>query len=195
MRARLAILSSDTRVQVREIILRDKASEFLASSPKGTVPIVVADNKVIAESLDIMRWALFQSDPEDWLKMPDVGYKWISRNDGPFKTALDHTKYSAQHPNLNRSVERKKAAEFCHDLNLQIADNPWMFGENCSLADMAILPFIRQFSNIDKAWFNAQDWQNLNRWLAAFLDSNQFKSIMEKYGKWIVRNSIILFPA
>jgi glutathione S-transferase len=40
MRARLAILASGVSVELREIVLQQKAPEFLASSPKGTVPVL-----------------------------------------------------------------------------------------------------------------------------------------------------------
>lgn len=194
MRARLAIQSSEVEVQLREIVLQDKAPEFLTSSSKGTVPVIVTNNEVIEQSLDIMLWALEQADPEGWLKMPDAGYDWVSRNDGPFKAALDHTKYSARFTDLDASLERDKAADFLHDLNKQIAKNPWMFGKRCSLADMAILPFVRQFSNIDSDWFNAQSWKSLNHWLNKFLDSNKFHSVMTKYKKWSPKDPIVLFP-
>ena len=194
MRARLAIQSSGIQVQLREIVLRDKAAEFLASSPKGTVPVVVTENKVFEESIDVMLWALSQADSEGWLDMPGEGYDWVSRNDGPFKTALDHTKYSVRFPNLNAGLERDKAGDFLYDLNKQIADRPWMFGRNCSLADMAILPFVRQFFNIDNDWFNAQGWENLHRWLTTFLNSSRFNAIMNKYDKWIPGDPIVSFP-
>ena len=194
MRARLAIQSSGVKVQLREIVLRDKAPEFLASSPKGTVPVIIADNKLIEESLDIMRWALQKADPEGWLKMPNVGYEWVARNDGPFKAALDHTKYSACFPGQNLYLERQKAEGFLLDLNFQIASNPWIFGKNCSFADIAILPFVRQFYNIDKEWFHSQDWKNLRRWLTTFLDSDRFNSNMKKYEKWAFGDPILLFP-
>lgn len=195
MRARLAVQSSGMSVQLREIVLSEKAPEFLASSPKGTVPVLVSGKKVIEESLDIMSWALSQSDPEAWLKIPDVGYDWISRNDGQFKAALDHIKYSSHFSNLNLNRERETAAKFLNDLDLLIADSSWMFGENCSLSDMAILPFVRQFYNIDNEWFNAQGWQNLHRWLISFLGSTRFSSIMAKYDKWVSGDSTVLFPS
>ena len=195
MRARLAVQSSEIDVQLREIVLRDKALEFLTSSPKGTVPVVVTHDELFEESLDVMHWALNRSDPEDLLQMPGSGYDWISRNDKKFKAALDHTKYSARYPNLDFNLERKNAAGFLHDLDTQISDNTWMFGTNCSLADIAILPFVRQFANIDNDWFYAQDWQNLNRWLTAFLNSNRFISIMTKYEKWIPGDPIVSFPS
>lgn len=195
MRARLAIQSAGINVQLREILLNDKAPNFLVSSPKGTVPVVVTHDEVIEESLDIMRWALDLADPEGWLKMPDAGYDWISRNDSKFKEAIDHIKYFVRYPNLDLRIERETAAEILHDLNIQVGNSPWMFGENCSLADMAILPFVRQFANIDNSWFDAQGWQNLDLWLTAFLKSNRFNSIMTKYNKWTSEDPVISFPS
>lgn len=195
MRARLAINAAGIKVQLREIVLSKKEPEFLASSPKGTVPVIITQNEVIDQSLGVMRWALDQSDPGGWLKMPAEGYDWISRNDGPFKAALDHTKYSVRFPNLDIHLEQEAAASFLWDLNLQVANNPWMFGENCSLADMAILPFVRQFANIDNDWFDSQGWQSLHRWLTAFLNSNSFNSIMAKHDRWIPGDPLVPFPS
>lgn len=194
MRARLAIQSSGLEVQLREVVLREKPPELLVSSPKGTVPVLVTGNNVIEESLDIMKWALSKADPEGWLKIPDVGYKWISRNDGPFKTALDHTKYPTRYPNLDTRLERGKAANFLDGLNTKIAENPWIFGKDSSLVDMAILPFVRQFAKIDSDWFHAQGWKNLYRWLNEFLISDRFNTVMSKYDKWVPGDPIVSFP-
>ena len=63
MRARLALWQSGVRVELREVVLRDKPAELLAISPKGTVPVLqFSDGTVIEQSLDIMLWALAQSD-------------------------------------------------------------------------------------------------------------------------------------
>ena len=193
MRARLAIYVSNIKVQLREILLRDKAPEFLLASEKGTVPVLVTQKEVIEESLDIMVWSLKQEDPEHWLNMPNEGYNWISRNDGPFKKALDHTKYSTRFPDLDAKLERAKALEFLTDLNLQIGNSNWMFGKNCSLADMALLPFIRQFSNIDSHWFYSQNLPNVQKWLNYFLETNHFLQIMKKYSIWTSNNPPIIF--
>ena len=59
MRARMALMASETEVELREILLKNKPAEMLAASPKGTVPVLVlADGAVIDESLAVMRWAL-----------------------------------------------------------------------------------------------------------------------------------------
>ena len=194
MRARLAILASGLTVELREIVLREKAPEFLASSSKGTVPVLVTPSAVIEESFEVMLWALDRSDPESWLVMPEAGLEWIARCDGPFKTALDHTKYAVRYPDLDPKQERGRAAEFLLDLNSQIANSGWIFGATCTLADMAIVPFVRQFANSDRSWFDAQPWPNLQRWLSRFLASDRFAGIMTKYPKWQAGDHPVIFP-
>jgi len=191
MRARLALASSGKQVELREIVLRDKPAAFLAASSSATVPCLNAAGDVIDESLDIMTWALRLSDPEGWLDMSEDGWEWIRRADGPFKDALDHTKYASRYPEMNASEQRALAAEFLADLDQQI-DN-WIF-EHPSLADYAILPFVRQFAFIDKAWFDAQPWPDLQTWLETFLTSERFLEIMTKYPQWANGDEVIHFP-
>ncbi len=191
MRARLALASTGQQVELREIVLRDKPAAFLATSPSATVPCLDAAGGVIDESLDIMTWALRLSDPEGWLDMPEDGWEWIRRADGPFKAALDHTKYASRYPDMNASEQRALAAEFLTDLDQQIG--PWIF-ERPSLADYAILPFVRQFAFIDKAWFDTQPWPDLQTWLEVFLTSERFAEIMTKYPQWANGDEVISFP-
>ncbi|MBL4811378.1 MAG: glutathione S-transferase [Rhodobacteraceae bacterium] len=192
IRARLALQSSGQHVELREILLRDKAAAFLAVSPSKTVPCLVLPDRVLDESLDIMKWALAQSDPAGWLDMPEEGWDWITRADGPFKDALDRTKYASRHPAEEAAGQRGLAGDFLADLDRQI--DAWVF-ERPSLADFAILPFVRQFANIDRAWFDAQPWPNLHGWLARFLASDEFEAVMEKYAPWAEGDAVIVFPA
>tara|TARA_R110002049_G_scaffold44333_5_gene130079 strand:+ start:130252 stop:130887 length:636 start_codon:yes stop_codon:yes gene_type:complete len=181
MRARLALASANTPVHLREVVLRDKPDDFLAASPSGTVPCLIIETGPIDESLDIMKWALGQNDPEGWLDMPGTGYDLITRADGPFKQALDRTKYASRYPDENAANHRAIAAAFLHDLDDTITT--WIF-DRPTLADYAILPFVRQFAYIDRAWFDAQAWPNLRAWLDAFLISPRFGAIMQKYPQW-----------
>lgn len=181
-------------MELREILLQAKAPEFLTISPKGTVPVLVTQTEVIEESFEVMRWAMAQTDPGHWLHMPEAGYDWISRCDGPFKLALDHTKYAVRFPDLHPVQERARASEFLQDLDNKLAGSDWMFGADCTLADIALLPFIRQFANIDEAWFDQQPWPNLQRWLDQFLASTHFSNIMVKYDKWSAGDAATIFP-
>lgn len=191
MRARLALDVSGQQVALREVVLRDKPRAFLEASPSATVPCLVTDTQVLDESLDIMHWALDQHDPEDWRNMPGEGAQWIARCDGPFKHALDRTKYATRYPDEDPTHHRTEATHFLTDLNARI--DTWVFGRP-TLADAAILPFVRQFAFIDKAWFDAQPWPDLQDWLARFLNADRFARIMRKYPQWQPGNTPQPFP-
>jgi len=192
MRARLALEVSGVQVALREIALRDKPQVFLDASPSATVPCLVQEDVTIDESLDIMIWALGQNDPEGWLDMPKLGHDMIARFDGPFKAALDRTKYASRFPQENPEEHRASASIFLADLNAQIHGH--IFGKP-TLADYAILPFVRQFAFIDKDWFDAQPWPSLQDWLEAFLSSDRFEGIMQKHRIWQPQADPVLFPA
>jgi glutathione S-transferase len=189
MRARLALDSSATAVELREILLRDKAPAFLAASPSATVPcLVLPDGTVIDESLDIMLWALRNRDPEDCLQ-PDTGsyeemLALIEELDGSFKTSLDRYKYASRHPDSDPLAERGMASSFLEKLDARLSAGVWLFGKTPSLADMACLPFVRQFANTDRTWFDAVGWSRLRNWLTDFEASDRFNRIMVKYPVW-----------
>lgn len=194
MRARLAIQSSGQQVILHEILLRDKPIPFLNASPKGTVPVVQIGENVIEESRDVMLWALGCNDPEGWLDMPDRGHDLIDTCDGPFKQALDHTKYAIRFPDREETHDRAKAMAFLTDLNTLLTQNAFLMGPKRTLADIAILPFVRQFANTDRTWFDAQELGPLMLWLDAFLTSNRFYGMMTKYPPWQTGQDQVLFP-
>jgi glutathione S-transferase len=193
MRARLAIASSQTPVELREILLRDKAPAFLKTSPSATVPCLQADATVLDESLEVMHWALGQSDPDHWLDMPEEGHALITEADGPFKAALDRTKYHTRYGS-NPEEEREKANAFLSKIDAQIGEKAYLYKDTPSLADMAILPFVRQFAFVDKAKFDTEPFLNVQRWLEGFLTSSLFEHIMPKYAVWREGDTPTYFP-
>ena len=91
----MALSYSQIPVEIREISLREKPTSMLSISPKGTVPVFHRGNLVIEQSLDIMRWAIAQHDPDVWCPTDlksEIAYL-IDTNDGPFKKLLDSYKY------------------------------------------------------------------------------------------------------
>ena len=199
MRARLAILSSGMKVELREVILRDKPDEMIEASPKATVPVLIDnDGAVLEESIDIIDWALTMNDCEGWRSYDqsvlEEMQSLIEENDGPFKTALDRYKYANRHDDVDVETERNNATVFLVKLNEQLAEKSFLFGENFSLADGAILPFVRQFAHVDRDWFWAQDWLNVIDWLDAFLVSDRFASILNKYPQWYNGDQRTVFP-
>lgn len=201
MRARLALAASSQLVEHREVMLRSKPAEMLAASPKGTVPVLVLpDGQVIDESLDIMLWALQRHDPQHWLT-PDKGslqdmQTVIAHNDGAFKQHLDRYKYpgryaeeaaagSAGDAAAFAAAHRDAGASWLGQLAQRLAPYGWLFGGRASLADMAVLPFVRQFAHTDPAWFAAQAWPQLQTWLAGFEASALYLQVMEKRPPWL----------
>lgn len=199
MRARLALAVSQQTCELREVVLRDKAEEFIATSPTATVPTLkTIEGKVIDESLDIMLWALSINDPEKWLA-PAEGSKaemmeLISACDGGFKASLDRYKYPMRYEGIDRLAERNKANLFLLQLNARLENSHYLCGGQVSLADMAIAPFIRQFANVDRQWFESEDWLHLTRWLNDFLNSKRFLGTMGKLSKWKAGDAPTLFP-
>ena len=199
MRARLALDASGQGCELREVALRAKPSQMLQASPKGTVPVlVIADGEVIDESLDIMLWALRRSDPEQWLR-PDTDslqgmLALIARFDSHFKHHLDRYKYPDWFGAADSLVSR---AEACLDLELlenRLARAAHLAGEGVSLADMAIAPFVRQFANVDAAWFANQSWTAVQRWLTAIVASERFERIMRQIPVWVPGTRGVSFP-
>ena len=191
IRARLALLHSKVNVEIREVVLRNKPKEFLATSPSGTVPSLKLTNTVLDESLDIMKWALIQNDPIDLMDMPDYGFDLISECDGNFKKALDRTKYPNKFPDTDPIASRDTAALFLYKLEKTLSPN--LFGTRLSIADLAILPFVRQFAHIDQDWFYDQDWINLIKWVDNFKQSSVFIRIMTKLAPWQRGDQPIMF--
>ena len=193
MRARLALAVSTLNYELREVDLKNKPPQLLAASPKGTVPVLVLPSgQVIDESLDIMRWALEQHDPEKWLKSGPIDnmLALIESNDGPFKKALDRYKYPNRYPQESNGdtvafelVHRGAGARWLETLDATLSKG-WLFGDQASLADVACLPFVRQFAHTDAAWFAAQPWPRLQTWLAQFEASALFASVMGKHPLW-----------
>ena len=185
IRARMAIQISGVEVTKHEVNLRDKPAALLECSPKGTVPVLqLADGHVIDESLDIMLWALSINDPDHWLDDPDglseEAQALIKQNDEPFKTALDYYKYSVRFPEHSEQYYREQAEFFLKKLNTRLSQSHYLMGDRLTVPDMAIFPFIRQFSNVDKNWFYASPYKYLIQWLDARISSDLFTTVMQK---------------
>ena len=200
MRARMAIAYSNTQVELREILLKDKPQAMLSVSPKATVPVLVLeDNNVIDESRDVMMWALSKNDPNNWYMGLDNSLQLqidnlIDKNDNEFKPILDRYKYAVRFPDDSEKTYRDKAQPFLKLLNNLLIDNSYLLGKNCTLADIALFPFIRQFAHVNKIWFDNSEYQYLQLWLQKWLDSNLFKTIMVKFNQWKEGDDLLIFP-
>ena len=182
IRARMAIVRTEHKCEHREVILRDRPEHMMEISPKGTVPVMLLPNgEVIEESLEIMQYVL------NWELNDDETY-WIDRNDNEFKYHLDRYKYPNRFENVDFIQQRDLAKRYLDDLDNYLSDSI-----STRLSD-ALFPFVRQFANHDRAWFDAQDWQNLHQWLDNNLVSDEFARCMKKYQQWHAGDEVAIFP-
>ena len=182
IRARMAIVRTEHKCEHREVILRYRPEHMMEISPKGTVPVMLLPNgEVIEESLEIMQYVL------NWELNDDETY-WIDRNDNEFKYHLDRYKYPNRFENVDFIQQRDLAKRYLDDLDNYLSDSM-----STRLSD-ALFPFVRQFANHDRAWFDAQGWQNLHQWLDNNLVSDEFARCMKKYQQWHAGDEVAIFP-
>ncbi len=187
MRARMALRYAGIAVEHREIALRAKPAHMLQISPKGTVPVLLLQNEaglnksVLEESLDIMRWALTQQDHDGWLQREDAAL--IAENDGGFKQALDRYKYAVDE--VQQAKHRGAGEAFLQKLEARLQQHAYLCGASCSITDIAIFPFIRQFAAVDDAWFLHSPYPALRQWLNGLVESELFTSVMHKHPVWV----------
>ena len=185
MRARMALRYSGVAVNIVEVSLKAKPAEMLALSSKGTVPVLSVDGRVIDESLEIMRWALAQNDPQDWsLKDDPVGQQYIAglieENDQVFKVHLNRYKYAERYPEQPMAFYRAEGEVFLRKLDELLEGRDYLLAEHPSLADVALMPFVRQFAHVDREWFGQTPYVRLQAWLQRFIESDLFTSVMAK---------------
>jgi len=195
MRARFAITISEVQVETREVVLSNKPKELLDCSAKATVPVLqLPDKTVIDESRDIMLWALKQQDPQNWLSFNTIDTQEINRlidfNDKEFKQHLDHYKYASRFSEKKMETYRHQGEVFLQLLEEKLNKTNYLISDTVSLADMAILPFIRQFAYVDKEWFDQTEYEKLQGWLSHLLDAPLFHKIMKKLPAWKSESNI-----
>lgn len=181
MRARLALRYAGVAVHIEEVSLKAKPAQMLALSPKGTVPVLDLGDRVLDESLEIMCWALAQNDPQDWRLRGDERIDaLIARNDSEFKVHLNHYKYAERYPEHSREHYRREAEVILEDLERLLGERPYLLADHPTLADAALLPFIRQFAGVEPQWFAEASYPRLRAWLQGWLESELFKAIMAR---------------
>ena len=174
---------------------------MLEASPKGTVPVVVTScGTVIEESAEVMLWALSENDPDDLLlstepEMFDSMRGLIHQFDTEFKPCLEAYRAAKRYhePNL---LECRQACEthLC-ELEDRLTRHSFLMADQESLADLALLPFIRQFARVERQWYLQSPYPKLRQWLNQYLQSRMFSKVMTKHELWLVNRRDILMES
>ena len=192
----MAIAYAGIKVGLREVVLKDKPAAMLASSSKGTVPILIETNgRVIDESLAVMAWALGQQDSDHWLKGEGLQDPLIDNCDRTFKHWLDRYKYAVRFPEQSAQWYRRQGEMFLDQLEQLLTDHRYLRDDSLSAVDVAVMPFVRQFAAVDTNWWSGRPYPQVANWLEQLLESDLFKDVMKKYPQWQDGDPAIPFPS
>lgn len=200
MRARMAIYKSKRSVIIRAIKLNNKPDEMLTASPKGSVPVLVMEEGalVIDESLEIMLWALDQSDPADLLlrENPLARLKmieFISNFEQAFIPAFNLYSSAKRYHEDNVVELREKCEVYLQQLEQRLTMHKHLFADEESLVDIALMPFLRKFARIERQWYLQSPYPLVRQWLNSYLQSKTFSKVMEKHELWVENRTEIVF--
>ncbi|MGP5209474.1 glutathione S-transferase [Psychrobacter alimentarius] len=198
MRARLGLLFAELSVELREITLKNKPTQMLAISPKGTVPVLqLIDGTVIEESREIMMWALEQNDPQGLLDTAVLSQAeaLIAQNDNEFKYWLDRYKYADRHTEMTQTEYRQRGEVFLQVLEARLTKSRYLLGDSVTVADIGIMPFVRQFAHVDRDTFYDLPYPKLQQWLQNWLAHPLFLQAMVKFQPWQEEDEVVIFPS
>ena len=202
MRVRWALLICEIKLEIREVDLKKMPLEFINISNTKTVPILLKkNNEVIEESLDIIIWALSESKNAHIKNIyipsskKEKIFEIISKNDHNFKYHLDRFKYSSRFNASDEDYHFLEASKIIMEWNRKLIYNKWLIGENPTIADWCIWPFVRQFkiaceNQRKKNYFD----DRIREWLEYFEKHQNFEKLMHKYDEWKPTNQKCFFP-
>ena len=205
IRARWALRESLVKVELREVDLKNKPVDLIKNSQNKTVPLLILKNgEIIEESLDIILWTLSNSKKSDLKKyfpnnLKEEILNIIRENDQEFKFHLDRFKYASRFDEKDKDYHFYEAQNIIKNWNLLLKDKPkknfWLVGENETIADWCIWPFVRQFKiacEHQKIGNHFDD--SMIRWLNYFEKNNNYKDVMNKYEIWNQSSNVSYFP-
>jgi len=207
MRARLGILLAQQSVLIRAVVTKNKPADMLALSAKGTVPVLIINHAegsdvpqqatVIDESIDIMLWALQRNDPQDllWAEDPrdlELMLELIKKNDQQFKPQLEVYKLAKRFHKESEVEDRQSCEVFIAELEQRLDSSDYLMGDRASLADYALLPFVRQFARVDRKWYVQAPYPKCRDWLNRHLQTPLYTKAMAKYPLWLDSHATFL---
>ena len=190
IRARMALVECGINCILREVDLKNKPSSMLEISPKGTVPVLLLpDAKIIEESMGIIYYA---TQNNSLLKIEQYSQEkqlcintLIANNDTEFVKLVRYYKYPDRYPDESQDRCKEEIQSKFLDLYEQMLQNQqFLLGEK-SIADIAIMPMVRQFALVNPDWFFNSKYSNIIKWLQNSIETNSFKNIvMKKNQPW-----------
>jgi glutathione S-transferase len=139
-------------------------------------------------------WALTKKDPDNLLHsfnqsaLPKM-LVLIRLFDDEFKTCLNAYKAAKRYREDN-VIECRQACEvFIQELENRLMQSAFLMSEQESLADIALVPFIRQFAKVERQWYLQAPYPRVRQWLNRYLQSTMFTNVMAKHDLWLTKDA------
>ena len=148
-----------------------RTAEFLAKSPQGKLPIIaLADGRILAESNAIIGYlaagsSLIPHDEFDKALM----YQWMFYEQYTHEPCIAVARFIQLYQNM--PIERQaeyddlhlKGAQILNLLDNQLMNNPFIIGEQFTLADIALYAYTHV---AHEGGFDLSSYSGINKWLS-----------------------------
>ncbi len=182
LRARLAFLYARLRCEVREI---DPENPLPAVA---TLPLLQLPGRLIEKNVEIAQWAIgcrpaLKLWPDSRVRQQSIE-NLIATIDGPFSDASYRYQHAGRFPNRSRDHYRMEAEVFLAQLEARIARMGYLVGDQETLADIAVLPFVYLFAEVDRDWFERSPYLALRHWLDRYSYNPHWLQCLEPIPAW-----------
>lgn len=153
-----------------------------------TLPLLQLPGRLIENSLDITHWAVSRRPelglwPESRVRQQSIE-NLIATTDGPFANASERYQHASGLSPRNRQQCRNEAEIFLAQLEARVARMGYLVGAEETLADIAILPFIHIFAEVDRDWFDSSPYLALRIWLERYRNRALWLQCLEPIPLW-----------
>lgn len=183
MRARFALLLSGIHCELREV-----DPHHLPTAVTRVPLLQLPSGKLIDDSFAIAQWASARKPQLGLWQSIRVRQQSIENLvniiDGPFASACEiyARAVAAREPNaMNRRLD---AEIFLAQLEARLARKPFLVGDEETLADIAVLPFIYRFAEVDRTWFDVSPYRQLRAWLGSYRDNAEWQQTLRCSTRW-----------
>lgn len=178
-------------IELRNVDINKLPSALTGIKSKPMVPFLKINNSNnLDESWDIIKWALQQNDPDQWLdKDSDTlldAEMLIETNDSFFAPALYQYQQSTQ-PADNRA----DCEEYLEELEEMLNEQRYLISDQLTLADISVLPFINLMSQTEPKWFAQAPYPKLHLWMSKLLEMPCLKTALTSHELWHANDPIL----
>ena len=188
IRVRMTLHEKNIPFDIQEEDLKNFSTELRAIHPEAKVPalrhgeLTLYESAVITEYLDetFPQPPLMPEDPSQRANVRLWTY-WCNHS---FKSDIDRFKYGTSRFDADEiEPATKRLYDHLNKLETCLRAQPFLLGDNISLADIHVFPFYRQLSRTTPSHPRVSECDHTNRWLDTIVSRPSFEKTMAKAEK------------